>query len=386
MKYLNLSQDLLTEKGAILTAREIEQQPHAWKLTQKMLVLDEKKNQSFLSPLISQKNLRIIFTGAGTSSFIGACIAPMLTEMLGRQIESIATTDIVSNPRQYLMADRPTLIVSFSRSGGSPESVATMDYADQIISDCYHLVFTCNKDGELFKRCGGQKNSLAVLLPDLTHDRSFVMTSSYSSMMYAALAVFLGIDNISSCTSAIVAAGNQVLTQLVPEIEALVDKKYDRIVYLGSNGLYGLAQEASLKLLEMTDGQIITMSQSPLGFRHGPKTIINKKTLIIIFISNDPFTRKFDLDLLQELRNDGEVGQVIAITARKDNEITKGDFIFINDMEMEKDYSLLFPYAVWAQIFAFYQAYKIGNSPDSPSASGTVNRVVQGVTIHPLNG
>ncbi|MEZ5758374.1 MAG: SIS domain-containing protein [Emcibacteraceae bacterium] len=386
MKYLNLSQDLLSEKGAILTAREIEQQPNAWKLTQNMLGLEEKKIQSFLSPLISQKNIRIILTGAGTSSYIGACITPILSEILERQIESIATTDIVSNPRQYLMADRPTLIVSFSRSGGSPESVATVDYADQIISDCYHLVFTCNKDGELFKRCGGHQNSLAVLLPDLTHDRSFVMTSSYSSMMYAAISVFLGINNIVSCTDTIIAAGNQVLTQLVPEIDALVDKKFDRIVYLGSNGFYGLAQEASLKLLEMTDGEIITMSQSPLGFRHGPKTIINNNTLVIIFMSNDPFTRQYDMDLLQELRNDGEVGQVIALTAQKDDEITKGDFIFIDDMEMEKDFSLLFPYAIWAQIFAFYQAYKQGNSPDSPSASGTVNRVVQGVTIHPLNG
>ncbi|HRW30457.1 MAG TPA: SIS domain-containing protein, partial [Emcibacteraceae bacterium] len=235
-------------------------------------------------------------------------------------------------------------------------------------------------------RCAGQKNSLAILLPDLTHDRSFVMTSSYSSMMYAALTVFIGINKFSSCTDPIIASGKQVLTQLVPAIEALVDKKYDRIVYLGSNGFYGLAQEASLKLLEMTDGEIITMSQSPLGFRHGPKTIINKDTLVIIFMSNDPFTRQFDLDLLQELRHDGEVGQIIALTARKDEEITKGDFVFINDMDTEKDYSLLFPFAIWAQIFAFYQAYKIGNSPDSPSASGTVNRVVQGVTIHPLRG
>ncbi|HPF46845.1 MAG TPA: SIS domain-containing protein, partial [Emcibacteraceae bacterium] len=366
MKHLNLSQDLLTEKGAILTAQEIEQQPHAWKLTQNMLGLEEDKIQAFLSPLINQKNLRIIFTGAGTSSFIGACIAPMLSEIMGRQVETIATTDLVSSPKQYLMQDRPTLIVSFSRSGGSPESVATVDYADQIISDCYHLVFTCNKNGELFKRCAGQKNSLAILLPDLTHDRSFVMTSSYSSMMYAALTVFIGINKFSSCTDPIIASGKQVLTQLVPAIEALVDKKYDRIVYLGSNGFYGLAQEASLKLLEMTDGEIITMSQSPLGFRHGPKTIINKDTLVIIFMSNDPFTRQFDLDLLQELRHDGEVGQIIALTARKDEEITKGDFVFINDMDTEKDYSLLFPFAIWAQIFAFYQTYKIENSPDSP--------------------
>ena len=38
---------------------------------------------------------------------------------------------------------------------------------------------------------------------------------------------------------------------------------------------------------------------------------------------------------------------------------------------------------MYAQVFALAQSIHVGNTPDLPSASGTINRVVQGVIIHP---
>ncbi len=90
------------------------------------------------------------------------------------------------------------------------------------------------------------------------------------------------------------------------------------MVYLGSHVFKGLAREAALKLLELTDGGMIAASDSPLGFRHGPKTIVNDRTLVVIFLSNDAYTRRYDLDLLEEIRRDGRAGGVLAICGRDD--------------------------------------------------------------------
>ena len=47
------------------------------------------------------------------------------------------------------------------------------------------------------------------------------------------------------------------------------------------------------------------------------------------------------------------------------------------------DVEQAFCFLMYAQTFALMQSLHMGNTPDTPSASGTVNRVVQGVIIHP---
>lgn len=381
MTYLDIPEDILAQKNATWTAREITQQPDTWLKTQKILQDNAVSIREFLSPLIAKDNLRVILTGAGTSAFVGECLAPILLNKMGKRVEAIATTDLVSGPREFFQRHVPTLLVSFGRSGSSPESVAAVDLSNQMVEECYQLVITCNPDGELYERCKTQDNSFALLLPEETHDKSFAMTSSFSNMMYAALMMLS--DRANHC-EAISAAAASVINDHNAHLKTIADKNYERVIFLGSNGFKGLAREASLKLLELTDGQAITLFDSPLGFRHGPKTIVTDNTLIVLFVSNDPYTRQYDLDLLEEIRTDGETGQVLAITARKDDTVTQGDYLTINGLSEAEDCDLLFPFIVCAQIYAFHHALKIGMTPDNPSVSGTVNRVVQGVTIHPL--
>lgn len=44
----------------------------------------------------------------------------------------------------------------------------------------------------------------------------------------------------------------------------------------------------------------------------------------------------------------------------------------------------MFPYILFAQTVSILTAIKCKNLTDTPSPTGTVNRVVQGVIIHPL--
>ncbi|MBT5187926.1 MAG: SIS domain-containing protein [Kordiimonadaceae bacterium] len=381
MTYLNIDDATLEQNNGYWTAKEIAHQPEMWRQTQQILDDNADAINDFIAPLMKIDNLRIILTGAGTSAFAGESIAPDLLKITNKRVEAVATTDLVSGPELYFQKDVPTLVVSFSRSGGSPESMAAIELSEQTIENCYQLVLTCNHDGDLYKRCQNLSNSFALLMPAETHDKSFAMTSSFSSMVYAALMILTGQKNhvnaISDATTKVIEGHNDAL-------KSIADKNFERVVYLGSNGLKGLAREASLKLLELTDGKTVTMFDSPLGFRHGPKTIVTPSTLIFVFISNDPYTRKYDLDLLNEIRTDNEVGQVIAITAQEDENVYNGDYLMVDGLDSAADTDILFPYIVCAQIYAFHHALKLGNTPDSPSLSGTVNRVVQGVTIHSL--
>jgi D-galactosamine 6-phosphate deaminase/isomerase len=369
--------------GALATAREIEQQPAMLRKTHETLLARKDALNSFLRPLLKRDAMRVILAGAGTSGFIGECLAPYLAALPCR-VEAVATTDLVSAPSLYLEPVTPTLLVSFSRSGNSPESVPALDLANHFVSEVSHLAITCNPEGMLARKVEAAANAMTILLPEETHDRSFAMTSSFSCMTYAALAAFSGIDNMAARIGPIAQAAETIIAKKAGFMRALARGGYERVVYLGSHIFKGLAREAALKLLELTDGGTIATSDSPMGFRHGPKMIVNDRTLVAIFLSNDAYTRNYDIDLLLEIRRDGKAAYVLAIAGR-DEEIPAGvERILMPSMAEAQDVDLLIPFIVAPQIFAFEASISHGLSPDNPNTSGTVNRVVQGVRIHAL--
>lgn len=358
------------------TQKEIEQQPHTLRATQALLRDQQAAIEAFLAPLLARPDLRIVLTGAGTSAFIGECLAPVLSRALDRCVEAIATTDIVSSPDLYLRADEPTLLVSFGRSGSSPESVAAVDLLDAHVRDAHHLIVTCNAEGHLAGRAGA--GAYVLILPEETHDRAFAMTSSFSAMMLAALSSLGGIAAMDARVPAIADAVAEVLARAEPVVQALAQRDFQRVVYLGSGPFKGLAREAALKLMELSDGAVVTAFDTPLGFRHGPKTIITGQTLAVVFRSNDPLTRRYDEDLIAELRADGRCGAVVVIAAGADETAQ----IAVPSLSGAADADLLFPFIVPAQLFGLHVSLRLGLTPDTPNASGTVNRVVQGVRIH----
>ena len=381
MPFLDWTDTELEQRGALSTVREIAQQPVVW--AEALSALDSNGDaRRFIKAQLATAGLRIILTGAGTSAFIGECLAPAIGLACGRRVEAIATTDIVGGPELYLARDLPTLVVSFARSGNSPESIAAVQLADRFVADCRHLIITCNADGELARQMSRRDESkcLAVVLPDATHDRGFAMTSSFTTMLLAAARCFGAVEH----ADVLYGAARRLMHQVPVQSAAWVGR-FDRVVYLGANELKGLAREASLKLLELTDGQVVSLFDSPLGFRHGPKTIVNESTMVVLFLSSDPYTRKYDLDLLRELRKDGRAGKVLAIGALGRDLEAGVDTIDLAGTQSLSDIELAPLYILFAQWFALQQSLALGLTPDSPSVSGTVNRVVQGVTIHPVH-
>jgi tagatose-6-phosphate ketose/aldose isomerase len=280
----------------------------------------------------------------------------------------------------------PTLLVSFARSGNSPESLAALVLAEQTVKECHHLIVTCNQEGALYRQAERLRNSHVVLLPEETNDRGFAMTSSFSGMLLATALAFDLLDSGTHAPVKLARCAAETLTGLLDSIKTLARTGFERVVYLGSNELRGLAREAALKMLELSDGRIVTMAETPLGFRHGPKTIINRKTLVVLLRCHDPYTRRYETDLLNELRADGIAGRVIALTGDADRGSANADDLVVPGSAAASDLALCFPYAAFVQTLAFCQSLALGLRPDQPNATGTVNRVVQGVSIYPWDG
>lgn len=384
-QYLNYSKEWLEQHGAIHTAKEICQQPKIWRDLLQLLSQRQPQIETFLTPLLADPNLVIILTGAGSSAFGGVALAPWLREQTKRNVFAYGTTEIVADPLQYLSAHKKTLIVSFARSGNSPESVATVKLADQIVSDCYHLFLTCNPNCALTDYANQKNNAQRIfqlVLPEGTHDLGFAMTSSISSMILATLLLLGGIDthDANDAVMKIATICEQQLLNWQTITKQLAQKNHERVIYVGSSCFTGTAQEAALKILELTAGKIATRFDSILGLRHGPKFMINEKSLVVCFFSNDAYIHQYDIDLFNELEHDRIATDVLALSGQQS---TQKQILSV-DCHLS-DCWLIFPYLVFAQMLAFEKSLSVGLTPDNPCPTGEVNRVVKGVTIYPFH-
>jgi tagatose-6-phosphate ketose/aldose isomerase len=372
-----MTDSLPAEKDGGATIVEIGQQPDVWR---EVANTTDSAVEEFLREVTGREDIRIILTGAGSSAFIGDIAAPALRRHLGRRVEAIPTTSIVASPLDYLEPRTPTLLVSFGRSGNSPESLATTALADELVDDIAHLVLTCDPDGELGRAHSGRANSRVVYMPERTNDRGFAMTSSLTSMLLTCL-LLLGPATPGN-GEALAAAAEHVAT-LAPDIAQLAQAKKQRFVYLGSGPLEGLAHESALKMLELTAGEAVTYFDSPLGFRHGPKSALDADTLVLVYVSTDPYTRRYDLDIIAEIR--AQLGQdAVAVLSAEPIPETHGPAVVLPGLDGFDDALVALPYLIFAQYLALYTALEHGKTPDNPFPSGEVNRVVQGVTIYPM--
>ena len=383
---LDYTKEELLELGAEITTREIYQQPDVWK--EAFEAYQEKREEiaAFLQDIAAKHDyIKVILTGAGTSAYVGDTLVPYFKEVYDERkwnFNAIATTDIVANPQTYLKKEVPTVLVSFARSGNSPESVATVDLAKALVDELYQVTITCAAEGELALQAHGDDRNLLLLQPAASNDAGFAMTSSFTSMMLTALLVFDPEEFVvKSKRFEVLSNLSRKVLDNAADVKELVDLEFNRVIYLGAGPFFGLAHEAQLKILELTAGQVATMYESPVGFRHGPKSLINEDTVVLVFGTTTDYTRKYDLDLVREVAGDQIARRIVLLSDQafgleNVKEVVLGCGGVLNDVYR------VFPYIVYGQLFALLTSLKVGNKPDTPSPTGTVNRVVQGVIIH----
>ena len=360
-----------------VTWKEIIQQQSIWR--EEVEIIKEKLPEisRFLDG-IKENKIKVIFTGAGSSEFVGNTISSYINSKVDIEVVSIPTTDIVSMPEQYLNKDTATILISCARSGNSPESVATVELADKLVGNIYHIFVTCNPEGKLAKISENQDNKFLLLMPEKTNDKGFAMTGSFSSMLVAGVLVLLR-------------EKFEYYAEKILYISKIVEKNLEnilaeRIVYLGDGTLKGLAEEVSLKVLELTGGKIASFYNTFLGFRHGPKSIVNDKTTIVCMMSNNKHTRVYELDLLKEFKSEKGEKKIVVLDTIFDKEVKENsDFYFsFGDEKMGEMEEVVagLGYLVYGQLISLLKSSKLGINPDNPCPTGEVNRVVKGVIIH----
>ena len=389
-KLLGLEISKLEDCSGLNTAKEIIQQPDTWRESVKNLIKNKIEIKSFIDSFLSKKEFRIILTGAGTSAFAGEVCEPYLTSLLNKRVEAIATTDLVASPKSYFIKDIPTLLVSFARSGNSPESVHAVNLASQLVDDLYQIVITCNENGKLAKNTVNDEKSLLLLMPPQTNDLGFAMTSSFTTMVLNAMAVFNinNIENFSSDVDKLSNSVNDFIENNIEKVTSLANEDFERIVYLGSSTSKGIARESALKVLELTAGKVNASYDTPLGFRHGPKSVVDDETVSVIYISNDEYTRKYDLDLAKEMLAHKKNDKVVIVGDNIEEDIlNKADYVFnVENINYNVENKVLLPLQqiIFGQMLSFLKSVNLGITPDNPCQTGEVNRVVQGVILHEL--
>lgn len=365
---------------------EIYGQPDLWLKTYNQLKNHHDEIIQFLNKVYSHDDLNVILTGAGTSAFIGKVLQGPFQKYNNISTRAIATTDLVSHPSMFFQSDVPTFLISFARSGDSPESVAAIELANGICDNIFHLIISCNPEGELASS-KKSSNKHVIILPDGSNDKGLAMTGSFTSMLLCGLLIarIKDFDSLESQILQLASYGRRLLDNYTAEIKDVAKIDFERAVFLGSGPQLGIAEESHLKLQELTDGAVICKHDSFLGFRHGPKAVINDKTLLVYLFSNNSFVQQYEKDLVDQINN-GRKGIYSIVILESGNEEIKADLkIKMGNGRAKIDEEFLTVCSILpAQMLGYYKSLQLGINPDNPSVSGAISRVVQGVEIYPF--
>lgn len=375
--------------GLVHTLREILQQPQTWRQTYRKVTSFAKPIQEFLTRAGLGENRSgqpdVLLVGAGTSDYIGKSVSALLQREWKCNVQAVPSTDLLTNMEDHVLADRDYLWISFSRSGDSSEGVAVLEKALANYPRIKHLIITCNQNGKL-ARFGERSNVFSFVLDDEVNDRGLAMTSSYSNMVIVAqsLAHFRTLAAYGSIVESLATSGSMILPVAMSVCERLVEEKFSRVCFLDSGTGKGAAIESGLKVIELTGGRVVGLTESFLGLRHGPLSAIDRETLVVGFLSADSRRRAFELDLLQEICDKKLTEKCLVVTPFA---LTNGPEAVENrlNLELPEEISDLYLpplFVIVGQLLGLFASLREGLRPDEPSPHGAISRVVSHVTIH----
>jgi glucosamine--fructose-6-phosphate aminotransferase (isomerizing) len=266
------------------TWQEIVSQPQVWRTTLEAFELDRERFEGF----VGQADFdQILVTGCGSTHYLAQSAAALIARCTGISARAYPASELWLFPGT--VPTNRTLLVAVSRSGTTTETLRAVErFRD--LGGAPALAITCYPESQL-----AQQADFVLAAPD-AQERSIAQTRSFASMLLLTLGLTATLAHDEGML--------ERLRRLPDALHDLVDRMGDlpqqlgadlnteRIFFLGGGPLYGLANEAMLKVKEMS----LSYSEAyhPLEFRHGPMSMVNERTLVVGLVS--------DTGLVEELR------------------------------------------------------------------------------------
>ena len=301
-----------------------------------------------------------LFMGSGTSFYIAQAAAQSFMESTGITSSAIPTSEAFLSPASTIPRKGTVLAFIISRSGTTSEALLAADHLRQHHPHVRTVGITCNSGTAMAERCDH-----CVELPFAT-ERSVVMTQSFTTMLLALQIVAATVAGDDALRDQLATVPDRFQDQL-DATDALAralgeTREYDTTIFLGLGPNQGLAEEGTLKLKEMTQGAC--EAYNPLEFRHGPISIVDERTLVILLEGQREAAYLPDVE--RDLRQHG--ARVVAIGPHHG---PGEDRLAIGSGLGDLARGVL--YLPFVQFFAYYRALANGLDPDRPR---NLNQVV----------
>ena len=388
-RLLELSEAEKAKRGLVHTPAEISQQPETWSKTFELFLSQREDIRMFLSKAgvtaAGASEVIVYLVGAGTSDYIGRAISYLLRKNWQCEVIAVPSTDLLTEMDRLIVPGRKYLWISFSRSGDSSEGVAVLEKVRDRFPDVHHVVISCNANGRMLKDSVGDPKTLGICMIDEANDRGLAMTSSFSNMVVfgQCMAHMNAIDVYEPILRKLVAAGKGLLPRAADCAASVAKQGYTKACFVGSGPLREVAKESALKVLEMTAGKTLTMTESALGLRHGPMAALDDQSLFVCFLSGDKRAQGYERDLLREVgrkkiarRRIVVGGSELATDSYAEDYLAPAGVTGIAD-EYRAPVDVMF-----GQLLGLFGSIQWKLMPDSPSPDGVITRVVEKVNIY----
>jgi tagatose-6-phosphate ketose/aldose isomerase len=388
-RLLELPQAEKIKRGLEHTPGEIAQQPETWGKTFELFRSRREGIKKFLSGAgmtgAGASHVIVYLVGAGTSDYTGQAISHLLRKNWLCEVIAVPSTDLLTQMDELILPGRKYLWISFSRSGDSSEGVAVLAKARERYPDIHHIVISCNPNGRMLKESGGDPKTLGICMIDQANDRGLAMTSSFSNMVIfgQCLAHINNLEVYEPVLRKLVEAGRSLLPRAADCAASVAKQGYTKACFVGSGPLRAVAKESTLKVLELTAGKTLTMTESALGLRHGPMAALDNQSLFVCFLSGDKRVQQYERDLLREIGTKKIARRRVVVGGSEiDTDSYAEDYLAPAGVGGIADEYRAPVDVIFGQLLGLFSSIRWNLMPDSPSPDGVITRVVQNVNIH----
>lgn len=335
------------------TLTEILSQPMVWQA----VLSDAKERVAPAARSFAQSGAQdLLLIGCGSTYYLSLAAAQVFRALTGRRAVAYPSSELMLFSQTVAPPSAQPALLAISRSGTTTETLrAVVEFQRRWAGEV--TAITCYPDGAL---AGMARH---VIVTAEAQEESVVQTRSFSSMYLltqACAAALAGDAAYLSSLATLPRLAASAIDRYEQAIADLAARPFTHHVFLGSGPFYGLSCEGMLKMKE--SAIVHSEAYHTLEVRHGPKSIISERTLVVCNLSDTG--RDLELAVVRDLRAQGATTLVICEDASAGATAAADVVVELGSALPESARSVL--HLPIMQLLAYYRAVHQGIDPDHP--------------------